>query len=63
LVVRGPARNQGIGSALMSEFLKRMAALGCAEVSVATLIENVGAQRFYRSHGLTDDAVLLEKHL
>jgi ribosomal protein S18 acetylase RimI-like enzyme len=46
----------------MSELLERMAALGCVEVSVSALTENVGARRFYRAHGLTDDAVLLEKH-
>jgi ribosomal protein S18 acetylase RimI-like enzyme len=36
--------------------------MGCAEVSVSTLSDNEDAQRFYRSHGLVDEAVFLEKH-
>lgn len=62
LVVHGPDRGRGIGRALMSELVQRLAALGCAEVSVSTLPGNEDAKRFYRSHGLVDEAVLLEKH-
>jgi len=63
LVVRESARNRGVGSALMTELLHRLPSMGCAEVSVSTLPDNEGAKRFYRSHGLVDGAVFLEKHL
>lgn len=62
LVVRQSARGRGVGSALLSELLRRLPALGCAEVSVTTMPDNDGAIRFYRSHGLVDQAVFLEKH-
>jgi ribosomal protein S18 acetylase RimI-like enzyme len=63
LVVHAPERGRGVGSALMTELLRRVAALGCAEVSVATMPDNAGAQRLYRAHGLKDEALFLEKHL
>ena len=61
-VVSAAYRGCGIGSAMMSELLGRLEAMGCAEVSVTTMPENVAAQRFYRSHGLVDEALFLEKH-
>jgi ribosomal protein S18 acetylase RimI-like enzyme len=63
LVVRESDRSQGVGSALLSELLDRLPSLGCAEVSVSTMPDNQDAMRFYRSHGLVDQAVFLEKHL
>jgi len=63
LVVRESARGRGVGSALMSELLRRLPSQGCAEVSVTTMPDNDGAIRFYRAHGLVDEAVFLEKHL
>lgn len=63
LVVRESARGQGVGSALLSDLLNRLPSLGCAEVSVSTMPDNQDAMRFYRSHGLVDQAVFLEKHL
>jgi ribosomal protein S18 acetylase RimI-like enzyme len=63
LVVRESARGRGVGSALMAELLRRLPSQGCAEVSVTTMPDNEGAIRFYRSHGLVDQAVFLEKHL
>ena len=62
LIVRKGRRQGGVGSALMIEAMRRMQAAGCAEVSVSTISGNTPAQRFYRSHGLVDEAVLLEKH-
>jgi ribosomal protein S18 acetylase RimI-like enzyme len=61
--VRESARGRGVGGALMNELLRRLPFQGCAEVSVTTMPGNVRAQRFYRSHGLVDQAVFLEKHL
>jgi ribosomal protein S18 acetylase RimI-like enzyme len=63
LVVLRSDRGRGVGSALLSEVLRRLATAGCVEVSVSTMADNKGALRFYRSHGLVDEAVFLEKHL
>ncbi|MGE5560741.1 MAG: N-acetyltransferase family protein [Chloroflexota bacterium] len=63
LVVSGRSRGKGIGSALVREMIALAEALGCEEISVSTMPDNEGAQRFYRQHGLVDEAVLLEKHL
>jgi ribosomal protein S18 acetylase RimI-like enzyme len=62
LVVRKEMRARGAGSALMQALLSRAGALGCAEVSVSTMPGNAGAIRFYRRHGLTEEALFLEKH-
>jgi aminoglycoside 6'-N-acetyltransferase I len=62
LVVRGPGRGHGVGSALMAELFRWLDDLGCVEVSVATMPDNKGARRFYQAYGLVDEAVLLEKH-
>jgi ribosomal protein S18 acetylase RimI-like enzyme len=63
LVIRKHVRNHGAGSALVKTLLDRAGALGCAEVSVSTMPHNAGAIRFYRRHGLTEEAVFLETHL
>ncbi len=63
LVVAGAERGQGVGSALLRHLLTHLQATGCTEVSVTTLPDNEGAQRFYRAHGLVDEAVFLEKHM
>lgn len=62
LVVTTAARDQGIGSRLLNEAIRRARAAGCAEISVSTEVENSSAIRFYRAHGLIDASVLLEKH-
>jgi nucleoside phosphorylase/ribosomal protein S18 acetylase RimI-like enzyme len=62
LVVSEHARGRGVGSALLNALLARLEASGCAEVSVSAMPDNAGALRFYRSHGLADEAVFLEKH-
>lgn len=62
LVVADGWRGKGIGSALMKAALAEIEAAGCAEVSIATMPDNDGAQRLYRSLGLVDEAVYLEKH-
>jgi ribosomal protein S18 acetylase RimI-like enzyme len=63
LVVAAEGRGVGVGGALLEHLLAHLAAGDCAEVSVSTLPDNEGAQRFYRAHGLVDEAVLLERHL
>jgi ribosomal protein S18 acetylase RimI-like enzyme len=62
LVVAERARGSGVGGELLTELLGRLDAAGCAEVSVTTMPDNDGAIRFYRRHGLTEEAVFLEKH-
>ena len=62
LWVRADARGRGAGRTLLKMLLARAAALGCAEVSVSTMPGNAGAIRFYRRHGLTEEAVFLESH-
>jgi len=62
LVVREKMRGQGVGSALLEELFSRLTALGCAEVSATTLPDNFKAIEFYKAHGLTDEAIFLEKH-
>lgn len=57
LVVKREARGRGIGSALISEFLRKVKQMGCAEVSVTTMPDNEGAIRFYKAHGLVDEAL------
>jgi ribosomal protein S18 acetylase RimI-like enzyme len=62
LIVNEAFRGQGIGSALLTALITRLEAAGCAEVSVAAMPDNVQAIRFYQKHGLTDEALFLEKH-
>ena len=63
LVVDEGARGQGIGSALVLRAIEHARARGSAELSVSTMPDNAAALRLYRRHGLTDEAVLLERHL
>jgi PhnO protein len=62
LIVHRPWRGQGVGSALIQFFLAQIKAFGCIEASVSTMDDNERAIRFYRAHGLEDEALLLEKH-
>jgi len=62
LIVQEDLRDQGVGSALLKELFFRLEASRCAEVALAVMPHNVRAIHFYRRHGLTEEAVLLEKH-
>jgi ribosomal protein S18 acetylase RimI-like enzyme len=62
LIVQEAYRGQGVGGALVEELFRRARIQGCAEVSVTTMPDNHRAIKFYRSHGLVDEAVYLEKH-
>ena len=63
LIVTEQARDQGIGGALMAGLFARLMDCNCVEVSVAVMPDNLRTQKFYRSHGLSDEALLLEKHI
>ena len=62
LIVTADVRGQGVGRALLTELLSRLATRGCTEVSVAATPTNHQAIKFYQSHGLTDESLFLEKH-
>ncbi len=62
LIVEEAARGQSVGSALVSELFSRLTPLACAEVSVAVMSANQRAIKFYRAHGLSEEAVYLERH-
>jgi len=62
VVVRPETRGAGVGDALVAEAMRRFAAAGCAEASVTTGLDNEPAKALYRKHGLTDEALLLERH-
>jgi ribosomal protein S18 acetylase RimI-like enzyme len=62
LVVAESYRGRGVGGALVQTLLAKLEKDGCAEVSVTVMPDNAGALRFYRAHGLVDEAVYLEKH-
>jgi ribosomal protein S18 acetylase RimI-like enzyme len=62
LIVLEVKRGKGVGSQLLEELVTRLAGMGCPEVSVTTMPDNAGAIRFYRRHGLVDEALLLEHH-
>ena len=62
LVVVDGQRGRGIGEALVARLLDELVNLRCAEVSVSTMLDNHGAQRFYRRLGFEDEALFLERH-
>lgn len=62
LVVDEECRGEGVGSALMSALLDALHDLNCREVCLAVMPENEGAIRFYKRHGLTEEALFLERH-
>ena len=62
LVVDEEARGQGLGSALMQALLERAQQFDCRELCLAVMPENEGAIRFYKRHGLAEEALFLERH-
>lgn len=63
LVVAPSARRTGVATRLLQTAMGRMAEHGCKEISLSTGLDNAEAQRLYRSLGLTDESLLLERHL
>jgi ribosomal protein S18 acetylase RimI-like enzyme len=62
LVVEASCRGEGIGSALMNALIEKLPALECKELCLAVMPENLAAIRFYRRHGLVEEALFLERH-
>lgn len=58
LAVRPDARQLGIGRALMSEFERRLLALGCPKVNLQVRAGNDEVLAFYARLGYTEDAVV-----
>jgi len=63
MIITAGHRRKGIGGLLLDEIMRRAKTLSCAEVSVAVVPDNAGAARLYRSHGIDEENILLEKHL
>lgn len=63
LVVDAKYRNRGIGSALINTILEKAEQSGFKEVSISAMPDNLKAITLYRSLGLDEEAVYLEKHL
>ncbi len=61
LIINKDRRGRGAGGLLIDTLVERLSVTDCAEVSVSTM--SAEAIRFYKRHGFTDEAVLLEKHL
>ena len=62
LVVEQGCRGDGIGGSLMNVLLERLPGLDCKELCLAVMPENEGAVRFYKRHGLVEEALFLERH-
>lgn len=62
LVVDEECRAKGIGSALITSLMTRLKEIDCKELCLAVMPDNESAIRFYHSHGLTEEALFLERH-
>jgi ribosomal protein S18 acetylase RimI-like enzyme len=62
LVVDEEHRGKGIGAALMDVLLHKVEGLGGKELCLAVMPENEAAIRFYKRHGLVEEALFLERH-
>ena len=62
LVVNEGARGLGMGSALLQALLQRIQTQDCKELCLAVMPENESAIRFYKRHGLVEEALFLERH-
>jgi ribosomal protein S18 acetylase RimI-like enzyme len=60
LVVEQGHRRRGVGRQLVAEAIERCRAAGCCEIEVSTERSNEAAQKFYRQHGFSHEAVLFE---
>jgi len=62
LIIAASHRQRGLGGLLLEEVFRRAERNHWMEVSVSTMPDNLPALALYRKHGMTDEAVLLERH-
>jgi GNAT superfamily N-acetyltransferase len=62
LVSSAAHRGKGVGAALLERVKVIAKERNCAELGLGAYADNKNALRFYRHHGLTDEAVWLEMH-
>jgi ribosomal protein S18 acetylase RimI-like enzyme len=62
LVVDEGQRGKGVGGALMEALVQRVQGLDCRELCLAVMPDNEAAIRFYKRHGLVEEALFLERH-
>lgn len=62
-LVSSPAhRGKGVGASLLERVKQIAQERHCAELGLGVLLDNHSAIRFYKQHGLSDDALWLEMH-
>jgi ribosomal protein S18 acetylase RimI-like enzyme len=62
LIISARNRQQGLGGLLLQEVFRRAESNNWMEVSVSTTANNLPAITLYKKYGMTDEAVLLERH-
>jgi ribosomal protein S18 acetylase RimI-like enzyme len=62
LIVSARSRGQGLGGLLLQDVFRRAERDHLMEVSVSAMPDNLAAIAFYKKHGMTDEAVQLERH-
>ena len=62
LIIHAGSRHMGLGGLLLEEVFRRAQRDHWMEVSVSTMADNNVALALYRKHGMTDEAILLERH-
>lgn len=63
LIVTENAREQWVGKALMVGLFSYLAGSRVVEIVAALIPDNTRAIRFFHSHGLCQEALLLERHI
>lgn len=62
LLVTERARGKGVGTALVTEAVRRFDAAGCGEVRVVTDADDLAARRVYEKAGIGGDLICLHRH-
>lgn len=62
LVVAPDRRRGGVGAQLLAALDEILAAEGVTSLRVEVMVDNVGARRFYRRHGLVEGEVVMYRY-